>query len=56
MSNRRTRCIYLRIIYLTEQELNTRLCGEYEVDAETAEKDIKEFLDHIRKYEIVLQE
>ena len=41
---------------LTKEELRDRLCEEYEVDEEMADQDLDEFLEHIRKYEVVLQE
>ena len=41
---------------LTEEELEEHLCEEYEVDRQTAQEDVKEFLDHIRKHEGILKE
>lgn len=37
----------------TEEELLQNLVNEYEVDEETAKKDIEEFLEHLKANDIV---
>lgn len=37
----------------TEEELVGTLLAEYEVDRETAEADVREFLQHLRKVDIL---
>ncbi len=37
----------------TEEELTEALLTEYEVDRETAEKDVREFLDRLREMSIL---
>lgn len=37
----------------TEEDVVNKMLEEYDVDKETAQKDVKEFLDRLRSYGII---